>query len=786
MKKRGLGISTVLAGMLSAGTAQAVEFDFELALPADGYYSNAVSVVTSTNYNGATFDLVYNIDSIADGSNSFVYSAGGGVGVGSDSDIQPSTVDGDTGDGLSFTSLSISNFTANDSGLELSDFSDLKFTVLSLNNVGNTRDGITVSFTGYSTNSENYTLNSAGTGGISGETAYPLDLTSFSIYETAETNLYIENDSASGSDRWIVVGLTVSIDLPTDGNLAPEADAQSITMFPGSSTNITLTGSDPEGSSLTYTVADYPVNGLLEGSTNSWTYTPADGYQGSDSFTFTVSDGEDVSEPATVSIIVTNEVPTATAQSVEVYRNESVSITLSGDDADSGPSNLTYTVDDSLLGGTLTGTAPDLIYTPETDYTGEDRFTFTVNDGLEDSDAVTVTITVLNNPPDADPKIVFTESDTSVGITLSGSDVEDSSLSFTVESLPANGFLTGTEPDLTYTPTNGFTGTDSFTYSAYDGESTGDVAAVSIIVSDDGFTLTFEDLDSALSNNTLNVGGIPAEVAGVSTNAGSDYFYSAVFTGADIDGDGVDDSIAFDVLVEAWSGGVVTNNQSGSNDAGGSVGTNGTAVIGTTDTSVVIGSSGWGAGDTKMQAGETLEFTLMNIEVSLTDGAQLGSASGSGFMQTYLVEVGSGYGHQTVIGEGTELLEIGWNNPGEYSVEGFTTGEDPLYISQAAYTAVSSNPQNWAVQDVGFGITITLRSSFPEDISASVVSAEKMVFSWEGVSGVSYGVQATDNLAVGTWTNIITGITGVDGIMSVTNEIDTTEVQQFFRTYFEE
>ncbi len=786
MKKRWVGISTVLAGMLSAGIVQAVEFDFELALPAAGSYSNAVSVAAAQSYNGAAFDLVYTIDSIADGSNAFVYSTGSEVGVGSDADIQPNTVDGDTGDGLSFTGLSISNFAANGSGLSLSDFNDLKFTVLSLNNVGNSRDGITVSFTDYSADSENYTLDATGTGGISGETAYPLDLTAFSIYGPAATNLYIENDSSNGADRWIVVGLTASIDLPTDGNLIPEADAQSITMFPGSSTNIILTGSDPEGSSLSYSIVDYPANGILDGASDSWIYTPMEGFQGTDRFTFLVSDGEDDSEPAAVSIIVTNEAPAAAAQSIEIYRNESVSITLSGDDADSGPSNLTYTVDDSLLTGTLSGTAPNLIYTPETDYTGEDRFTFTVNDGLADSAAAAVTITVQNHSPTADPKIVFTESDSSVGITLSGSDVEGSSLSFTVETFPANGVLSGAAPDLTYTPTNGFTGTDSFTYSAYDGESVGAAAAVSIVVSDDGYMLTFEDLDSALSNNTLHVGGIPAEVTGVSTNGGTDYLYSAVFTGADLDGDGADDTIAFDVLVEAWSGGAVTNSQEGSNDVGGSAGAGGTAVIGTADASVVIGAWGWGAGDTKMHAGETLEFTLMNIEVSLTDGAQLARGAGAGFIQTYLAEVGNGYGHQTVFGEGTELPEVGWNNPGEYSVEGFTAGEGPLYISQAAYTAMSSNPQNWAVQDIGFGIRITLRSSFPEDVSVSVVSAEKMVFSWEGASGVSYGVQATDSLLFGTWTNILTGIAGVDGAMSVTNDLDAAEDMQFFRTYFEE
>ncbi len=87
-------------------------------------------------------------------------------------------------------------------------------------------------------------------------------------------------------------------------NHKPIANAQTVNVNANSSVNITLSGSDPEGSLLTYVVVNGALHGTLSGTAPNLTYSPNAGFTGSDSFTFKVNDGSLDSTLATVSIIV--------------------------------------------------------------------------------------------------------------------------------------------------------------------------------------------------------------------------------------------------------------------------------------------------------------------------------------------------------------------------------------------------------------------------------------------------------------------------------------------------
>lgn len=216
-------------------------------------------------------------------------------------------------------------------------------------------------------------------------------------------------------------------------------------------------------------------------------------------------------------------------------------------------------------------------------------------------------------------------------------------------------------------------------------------------------SLSFADLSTALTGNTLTVGGATdgLVVSGAATD--NNYTYSVTYTGQDYDQDGTADTLTFDVLVEAWSGGDI--NLGLTNEDQATQGTGGSATIGTTDAAVYLGDLGFSVADANMNDNESLEFTVQNFGLTLTDGTKTGSVDSTGFTGVFLNEV-SNWGHQTVIGEGTGLLESYWNDPTE-TLAFDATGTDPLYISSSE-DLTSSRGWKWQVQDVDFGIDVTV------------------------------------------------------------------------------
>ena len=208
------------------------------------------------------------------------------------------------------------------------------------------------------------------------------------------------------SDRLILAGegeicWTGSVDPPV---LPPVATSQSLTLAENTATGITLTGSDWQGRPLTYALATQPAHGTLNGTPPNLTYLPATNYFGSDTFTFKVNNGIADSLPATVSLTVTQifAPPIALAQQLTNYQNTPLPVTLTGYDPQG--LQLNFIVLTSPEHGTLTGTAPNLTYHPDTNYYGNDSFAFKVDDGFADSPATIISIT--NLPADYPPTVL--------------------------------------------------------------------------------------------------------------------------------------------------------------------------------------------------------------------------------------------------------------------------------------------------------------------------------------------------------------------------------------------
>lgn len=94
-------------------------------------------------------------------------------------------------------------------------------------------------------------------------------------------------------------------------------------------------------------------------------------------------------------------------QQLETEASVPVAIILAG--SGSGAGSLTFSIADDVLNGELAGVAPQLTYTPEPGFTGLDRFTFVVDDGVRRSRPAEVTIVVAPSTADTEaPRVLWT------------------------------------------------------------------------------------------------------------------------------------------------------------------------------------------------------------------------------------------------------------------------------------------------------------------------------------------------------------------------------------------
>ena len=157
--------------------------------------------------------------------------------------------------------------------------------------------------------------------------------------------------------------------------------------------------------------------------------------------------------------------------------------TLTGSDFNEDP--LTFEkVTDPTIGSVVVNADGTFTYTPNLDANGSDTFTFRVYDGALYSEAATVTITVnpINDAPVADDQDVETDEETPLDGTVTATDVEGDSLTYSgTGDTPYGAVVVNTDGTFTYTPDADFAGEDSFTFTVSDGFLT-DTGVVTITV----------------------------------------------------------------------------------------------------------------------------------------------------------------------------------------------------------------------------------------------------------------------------------------------------------------
>ncbi len=190
---------------------------------------------------------------------------------------------------------------------------------------------------------------------------------------------------------------------------------------------------------LSVTIVAPPINGTLSGvASGGFTYTPNANFNGTDTFTYRLSDGQAQSNTATVSIIVRplNDPPVANDDAYTTDANTPLIVAapgVLGNDSDTDSPSLTATGASAASHGVvMLASDGSFIYTPASDYTGPDSFTYLASDGLVNSNPATVSITVRgkgNLPPVARCRDVVIDARNScpASFTITAADVNNGS-----------------------------------------------------------------------------------------------------------------------------------------------------------------------------------------------------------------------------------------------------------------------------------------------------------------------------------------------------------------------
>jgi YD repeat-containing protein len=298
---------------------------------------------------------------------------------------------------------------------------------------------------------------------------------------TPATNFY------GGADSWTyrvdgpggsspVYTVTVNVGAPA----APGASNGTLNVGYNSSASL---AAPVTGAATGLVIDSNPAKGTVSALGTTFTYTATWPNYGSDSFTYHATGPGGPSPTRTISVNIANgAVPTASNGSAGVGYNAPAAVTYSiaGDYAapvlDSQPAHGAVTAPAYVNGVGFQST-----YTPQAGYIGADSWTFHSSSPFGNSPIQTFSVSVA---PPAAPTV----SAKSLTATYNGSGAVDlapsgvwSSIGFPNGS-PAHGVLNLTGTTVTYYPTAGYYGPDSFTYNATGPGGNSNVATVSVNV----------------------------------------------------------------------------------------------------------------------------------------------------------------------------------------------------------------------------------------------------------------------------------------------------------------
>ncbi|KAF7771211.1 hypothetical protein PCIT_a4271 [Pseudoalteromonas citrea] len=308
--------------------------------------------------------------------------------------------------------------------------------------------------------------------------------------------------------------------------------------------SFTPNASDADQDNLSFSISNPPSWATFNSTTGALSGTPGNSDVGTYAgISISVSDGQQTATLPSFTLTVNNvnDAPIISGSpALSVLQDEPYSFTPQASDEDS--TSLSFTIVGQPQWSTFNNTTGILSGTPSREDVGEySGITISVSDGQLTASLQSFDLTVgaVNAAPTSTDMQVTLREDTVTTVSALVADIDNDPLTIVKNTDPQNGILSIQGDLLTYQPNPHFFGTDSFTYSANDGELTSNVSTVFITVTgvndspvaqDDVFNLTTNATntysldvlqnDSDIEGQTLTIIGASASIGAVNISEG--------------------------------------------------------------------------------------------------------------------------------------------------------------------------------------------------------------------------------------------------------------------------
>jgi len=311
-----------------------------------------------------------------------------------------------------------------------------------------------------------------------GDKPFTINFTNIeSIDEGYDTITIIQNVSAVNRD-----------------DIGPRAADDAITTDEDSNININILSNDKglDDGNISVAISTQPLHGTVVVESNKTiTYTPNGLFNGDDTFIYRVCDGENDCDEATVTITVTwmDDFPVALIDGRGTSINTPRYVDILFNDYGMEDGGIIISIDQhpDVNEGAVTIVGDSIQFTPALDYLGTSDFIYKITDADGDFDTAIVIITIrdINHVPVAvdDNAETTINTDVTISVLANDSGLEDGFGSLQIHTNPTHGtVLVNANRSVTYTPTAGYTGNDSFQYLVEDVDGDYDLATVTINV----------------------------------------------------------------------------------------------------------------------------------------------------------------------------------------------------------------------------------------------------------------------------------------------------------------